>query len=116
MLRVGPGEELRSDPAVGVASAVEYDGGMDENPYRSPSAATRIDDEPLLPFWRRVISLVLIIFGLMYGISGFAMLVGFVIWPERRQDVLQALAAFGLGVAMLWGGLRLRRRKRPISD
>jgi Phage Terminase len=89
---------------------------MDENPYRSPSAETRIDDEPLLPFWRRVISLVLIIFGLMYGLSGFAMLVGFVIWPERRQDVLQSAAAFGLGLAMLWGGLRLRRRKPARLD
>jgi hypothetical protein len=85
--------------------------GMDENPYRSPNGTSRIDEQELLPFWRRVTSWVLVVFGAMYAFGGLVMLIGFVVWPDRRQDVFQSAAGFGLGVTMLRGGFRLRRRK-----
>jgi hypothetical protein len=86
------------------------------NPYQSPNTAPEIDQQELLPLWRSVISLVLIIFGAMYGFGGGLALTAAAVLGVRHVDVIAAAAGFELGLAMLWGGLRLRRRKRPISN
>jgi len=86
---------------------------MDDNPYRSPNGTSETEKQELLPFWRRALSWVLIIFGSMYAFGSLAMLIGCVVWPERRQDVFQSAAGFLLGVAMLWGGFRMRRSAPP---
>jgi hypothetical protein len=84
---------------------------MDDNPYRSPNAAPEIDRQELLPLWRRVISSLLILFGAMYGFAGTMALVSVAATGGRLVDFIAATAGFGLGVAALWSGLRLRRRR-----
>ena len=89
---------------------------MYQNPYESPNAAPEIDQQELLPLWRRVISSLLILFGVMYGFGGAMALVAAAALGGRHVDFLAAAAGFGLGRAALWGGLRLSRRKPARLD
>jgi hypothetical protein len=89
-----------------------YDGDMDENPYESPQPA----QHELLPMWRRLVSLPLVIVGATaatLGVPTLALELGVQIVRGRvPADVIFQSAALSLvGVPMLWVGLRLRRPK-----
>lgn len=86
---------------------------MDENPYKSPlanQASGPTEQPPLVPLWRRIVSIPLIIFGVLLLLSCVGnIFVGSRIGFSRELFVLIIAIDAVFGVGMLWGGFRLRR-------
>jgi hypothetical protein len=82
---------------------------MDENPYRSPQFNQPAETRELLPLWRRIISTVLLFFGISYlcCVPGPAIVLG--LNGHWIGGVACAMLYLVLGAAMTWYGLRLRR-------
>ena len=89
---------------------------MDENPYKSPEPERTLPvagERRLVPAWRRIASLPLIIFGACYAFalpSSIIDAVGKDVYVSQRIVFCSLVSAAGAG--MLWLGLRLRRRNR----
>ncbi|MBX9791522.1 MAG: hypothetical protein K2Y37_21590 [Pirellulales bacterium] len=92
---------------------------MTENPYEPPDVATLPPPirQPLLPLWRRVVSVTLVTLGVVMTPALLASPLAFGIWlfdlighgePHYLMSV-GFLAEGLLAVAMIWGGIRLRR-------
>ncbi len=101
------------DPAWSVARLIGYDGGMDENPYKSPLADQTHPQQPA-PMWRRIISLPLIVFGALILITNTC---GVVIVVFEREDIPPLIVPvyYAVGVALTWVGIWLRRPPRNDS-
>ncbi len=86
---------------------------MDENPYKSPlanQARRPAEQPPLVPLWRRIVSIPLIIFGVLLLLSCVGnIFVGSRIGFSREPFILAIVIDALFGVPMLWGGLWLRR-------
>jgi hypothetical protein len=104
---------------------------MAENPYQPPEnelstaanyAAKMPGSRPLLPLWRRVISVSLITLGGLMSLGLLASPVEMCAWLYEPVSLGEPgvllpavhLAEGLLGVAMIWGGFRLRRI--PLID
>jgi hypothetical protein len=88
---------------------------MDENPYKAPRASTETNARRLAPLWRRIVAIPLIVIG-----GGFLILIVpfYALTATRRTlngitafDVTMIALIFGFFAAMLWVGIRLRRKK-----
>jgi hypothetical protein len=97
-------------PSVGLARAVGYDGGMDENPYRSPQSPT--NNWPAIPAWRRAVSLLLFVMGAIFCLALPAAAVGALFFPSEFDLPMATFSAIvsATGVATIWLGLRILRR------
>ncbi len=99
---------------------------MAENPYQPPEiaictaavySAETVSPQPLLPLWRRVASVALITLGATFTPALLASPAAFVVRyldligrAEPDYLISGAFLAEGLlALAMIWGGLRLRR-------
>lgn len=101
---------------------------MAENPYQPPETTIPAEPRPtarppspapLLPLWRRVVSVTLITLGATFTPDLLASPVAFGIWlfdltghgePHVLLSAVFLIEGL-LAVAMIWGGFRLRRRK-----
>jgi hypothetical protein len=95
------------------ASPAGYDGGMDENPYTSPEAASKnqsADRRQTRPSWQGGIAPVLIVLGVLR----LLVLLGDVLIPGRPGFVSLSTGNFGaalvLGVGLIVAGLIMRRK------
>lgn len=95
---------------------------MTENPYEPPEVATLPPPirQPLLPLCRRMVSVALVTLGVVLTPALLASPVAFGIWlfdltghgePHYLMSV-GFLAEGLLAVAMIWGGIHLRRMPR----
>ena len=91
---------------------------MTENPYEPPEVATLrpMVRQPLLPLWRRVVSVALLTLGGLMAPYSIASPVATTVWAfdplANTEWGLAAVAASvqGLiGLVMIWGGIRLRK-------
>jgi hypothetical protein len=84
------------------------------NPYESP-LANQGTTPALLPLWRRIVSLPLIIFGAGYA---FALpVVGLEISMNGfTRSLILPSSISAIGAVLLWSGLRMRRKKFLTSD
>jgi hypothetical protein len=84
---------------------------MDENPYASPQFHQPAEKRELLPLWRKVVSIVLLFFGIGYlcCVPVAAIVPG--LYGYRIEGLVCAALYLVLGAAMTWLGMRLRRRK-----
>jgi hypothetical protein len=86
-----------------------YDEGMDENPYDSPQSERPSVEPQSLTLWRSVVSLLFIVFGVIFL---FAIVAEVVIVTRKGFSslvVLHVLRDLVAGCGLLWAGLRLRR-------
>ena len=106
----GDARQWLAQSATGSAAFLSVD-RMSENPYKSPESEAKpaADERPLLPAWRRIVSLPLIVFGAVFLPVG---LLGMIIKSNREgftlftyfECVLLMVICFGL----LCGGIILR--------
>ena len=98
---------------------------MAENPYQPPEiaictaavySAETAGPQPLLPLWRRVASVALITLGALMAPYVLVSPAAIALWSydpktfaDARLFAAVALAEGLLGMAMIWGGFRLRR-------
>jgi uncharacterized membrane protein YqaE (UPF0057 family) len=94
---------------------------QDENPYESPAiteSPVASTGKKLLPFWRRLLSTLLLVFGAMLLLDLiFVLSIPVIVFLQRgslNSDawpwfVLGVVGYFASGAACVWGGLKLRK-------
>ena len=63
---------------------------MDENPYRTPQFNEPAEKRELLPLWRRIVSIPLLIFGIGYLLDVPAVAVSFSLDGHCRASLMKA--------------------------
>jgi hypothetical protein len=93
-------------------NSLRYNGGMDDNPYKSPQHVDPAEIQAIAPVWRRRISPLLIIFGVFgYCVATDYFRAAF-LGASSPWDVYRAWLFFLIPAGMVIAGVLLRRRPR----
>jgi hypothetical protein len=98
-------------PAVGLARAAGYDGGMYENPYQSPLTEPRRDERPPPPLWRIILAFLLMVFGILILTAAIAGIAVAFLWNDDRVTINRIALYVVCGAVLIWAGFRLCRKK-----